>query len=562
VGFAIRHTSLFSLRDTIEPLLIRIQEICAQFHILSLNREIEACQNLLRQDQLIEVAVLGQFKAGKSSFLNSLIGKPVLPVGVVPVTTTITRLQYGKRGKATVRHYDGKQNEVDISVVEEFTSEAKNPGNHKNVEFVDLELPSLGKYPGLRMVDTPGLGSIFRDHMKTSANWLPEAGTAMVAISSERPLADNDLQLIRDLRRHTPKIVLLLTKADLLDPEQQKEVVQFFRTALQRELHEEFPLFLYSTRLDTDRWKQRLEEEIFRPLSVNREEEFRSILRHKIRSLGKGCLNYLEIALKTSVQADQDREGLRRLILDDKVNYTLIGEELSRIARENARQTRLLILQRLENLEEPGLKRKLAEKLRQEMPSWDGNLWKLTRSYEGWLEENLREELIRISQTESRHFLGTLHKAHAGLSRSLEIFRSLLGGKVEKVLGVKLSETEWEIEIAEPGQPDIKTGRAFDSHLDLIWFLIPMSIFRGLFQKHFMGQIPWEAQVNLARLASQWEDRINRAIEGMKKQALQYVHDELATVEALLFQAGGQTGKIRRTMEELKEEISSRLAIS
>jgi hypothetical protein len=54
-------------------------------------------------------------------------------------------------------------------------------------------------------------------------------------------------------------------------------------------------------------------------------------------------------------------------------------------------------------------------------------------------------------------------------------------------------------------------------------------IFRGLFQKHFMRQIPREVQVNLARLASQWEDRINRAIEGMKKQALKYAHDELAT---------------------------------
>lgn len=556
MGLAIRNTSLFPLQDTIEPLLTRIQEICAQFHIVSLNRQIESCQNLLRQDQLIDVAILGQFKAGKSSFLNSLIGKPILPVGVIPVTTTITRLQHGKKEKAIVRHYDGKQNEVDIAAIEEFTSEAKNPANQKNVEVVDIELPSLGKYPGLRMVDTPGLGSILKYHMETSANWLPEVGTALVSISSDRPLADNDLQLIRDLRKHTPKIVLLLTKADLLSPEQQEEVVHFFRTAIQREVHEEFPILLYSTRLDTERWKQRVEEEIFRPLSANREGEFQNILRHKVQSLGKGCLNYLEIALKTSLQADRDREGLRRLILDDKVNYSLIGEELSQIARENAQQTRLLILQRLENLQEPVLKRKLAENLRQEMPSWNGNLWKLTRRYEEWLGETLREELTRISQTDYRHFLGTLRKAHAGLSRSLEIFRSLLGGNVEKVLGVKLSEADWKIEIAEPAQPDIKTGRAFDFHLDLIWFLIPMFIFRGFFQKHFMSQIPWEVQVNLARLASQWEDRINRAIDGMRKQALKYVQDELATIESLLSKAGGQTEQIRRTMTELEEGLS------
>ena len=173
--------------ETFEPLLRRIQEICDQFHIVSLNRQIEACKNLLQQDQLIDVAILGQFKSGKSSFLNSLIGKPILPVGVIPVTTTITRLQYGKRERAIVRHFDGREIEVDIAAIGEFTSEAKNPANQKNVEVVDLELPSLEKYAGLRLVDTPGLGSIFKYHMETSENWLPEVGTALLAISSDRP---------------------------------------------------------------------------------------------------------------------------------------------------------------------------------------------------------------------------------------------------------------------------------------------------------------------------------------------------------------------------------------
>ena len=560
MGSAINDSAINQIQNASQNFLTGIREVCNQFRIVSLNRQIEACEGLFTGNRLIDVAVLGQFKAGKSSFLNSLIGKSILPIGVIPVTTSITRLRYGTSERAVIRYFDGREEEVALGAVEDYTSEARNPSNQKNVEVVEVELPSLEAFAGLRLVDTPGLGSIFKYHMAASENWLPEVGTALLAISSDRPLAKDDLQLIRDLRKHTPKIVLLLTKADLLTPEQQKEVIQFFRTALQRELHEEFPIFLYSTRQETARWKQRLEEEIFCPLSINREEEFKNILQHKIHSLGKGLLSYLEIALKTSLQADRDREGLHRLILDDKVNYTLIGEELYRIARENAQQTRLLIMQRLENLEEPVLKKKLAERLKQEMPSWDGNLWKLTRRYEEWIGENLRDELTRVSRTEYWHFLGTLHKAHGGLSRSLEVFRSLLGRNVEKVLGVKLGEADWKIEIAEPSQPDINTSRAFDFHLDLIWFLIPMFIFRGFFQKHFMRQIPWEVQVNLGRLASQWENQINRAIEGMKKQALKYVHDELATIEALLSQAGGQTDEIRRAMDELRGQLE-RLAL-
>ncbi len=555
MGFAVTNVPLNAFPHTYHAFLPRIQEVCDQFHIVSLNRQIEACKNLLQQDQLIDVAILGQFKSGKSSFLNSLIGKPILPVGVIPVTTTITRLQYGEKERAIVHHFDGQQTEVEVGAVEEFTSEAQNPTNEKNVEVVDIELPSLEKFGGLRLVDTPGLGSIFRYHIQTSENWLPEVGTALLAISSDRPLAEDDLHLIRELRTHTPKIILLLTKVDLLSQEQQKEVVRFFRTALQRELHEELPIFLYSTRLETERWKEKVESEILGPLSINRQDEFNRILRHKVQSLAKGCLSYLEIALKTSMQAGLDREQLRKQILNEKVNYELIREEISLIARENSLQTREIIQNYLEKFHQPHLNKKLLEILRKEMPFWRGDVGKLTRRYEDWLHEILAEELDHISKTEYKHFLGTLKKAHASLSRSLEAFRSLLNQNIERVLGLRLAEADWKIEVAEPHQPDIRIGRTFDFHFGLLWFLIPMFIFRPFFERHYLKEIPNEVFVNLSRLAAQWEGRINKTIDGMKKQALKYVQDELATIESLLSRAQGQTEEIRKTMEELRKTI-------
>jgi len=561
MGLPIKDAPLVdSSPHTYQDLLPRIEKVCDQFHIVSLNRQIEACKNLLQQDQLIDVAILGQFKSGKSSFLNSLIGKPILPVGVIPVTTTITRLQYGERERVIVRQFDGREIEADIAAIGEFTSEAQNPANQKNVEVVDAELPSLENYTGLRLVDTPGLGSIFKSHIEISENWLPEVGTALLAISSDRPLAQSDLQLIRDLRKHTPKIVLLLTKADLLSPDQQKEVVHFFRTALQREFHEEFPIFLYSTRLETGQWKQKLENEIFRPLSINRQEEFNKILQHKVQSLGKGCLSYLEIALKTSLQADIDREQLRKQILNEKVNYELVRQEMTLVARENSEQTREIIQNYLEKVHESHLKKKLVEMLLKEMPSWKGNLSKLTDQYEYWLKETLAEEMSHISKTEHKHFFGTLKKAHASLSRSLEGFRTLLNQNIEKVLGLRLAEAEWKIEVTEPYQPDIRISRTFDFHLNLFWFLIPMFIFRSFFERHYLNQVPNIVVVNLSRLAAQWESGINKAIEEMKKQALKYVQEELATIEFLLSEAHGQTDQIQRMIEELKEQVE-RMAI-
>lgn len=223
-------------RDPIAPIIEKIRRIAGQFQIVSLSRQISACAGLLDQSPFVDVAILGQFKAGKSSFLNSLTGRPILPVGVIPVTTAITRLHYGPRERVLVRYFDGREEEAAVETIADFTAESRNPSNRKNVERVDVELPGLAEYAGLRLVDTPGLGSIFKYHRETSANWLPEVGAAVVAISADRPLAENDLTLIRELGEHTPRIILLLTKADLLAPEQQAEVVHFFRLALRQEV--------------------------------------------------------------------------------------------------------------------------------------------------------------------------------------------------------------------------------------------------------------------------------------------------------------------------------------
>ena len=300
-----------------------------------------------------------------------------------------------------------------------------------------------------------------------------------------------------------------------------------------------------------EQFKDRIEKEILFKLSQNSDFEFRKILQYKTASLVESCLGYLDIALKTSIQADLDRDQLRSQILDEKVNLDSIREELFIFTRETQKQTRVLIMNHLNAMQQQ-LKDGLVRRLADDMKTWKGNLWKLTRGYETWVAETMTEEMLRVSQAEHKHFYGTLKKAHAGLTRSLESFRALLNQNVERVLGVKLAEAEWKIEVVEPTQPDIVTPRSLDIHLDLIWFFIPMVLFRRFFERHFLDKVPWEVETNLSRLAAQWESSINRTIEEMRKQAVQYVRDELSTIDALLSQTQGQTVDIRATMTELK----------
>ena len=538
----------------IRNLLETISDACDRFQMISLTRQLEATRSLLEENPPIDVAVMGQFKAGKSSFLNSLLGQNVLPVGAIPITTAITRLQYGNKERAIVRHFDGRTTEVALTDIAEFTSEAKNPNNDKNVAIVDIELPSMQKYSGLRLVDTPGLGSVYKYHQSTSEHWLPAVGTALLAVSSDRPLSEHDLELIRELTSHTPNIILLLTKADLLSPDQQQEVISFFQQTLQRELHRVLPVYLYSNKSNTKEYKRLVEENILKTICANRDSEFLRILHHKVRSLSQNCLSYLRIALNASIQADLNRENLYERIINEKVNESMMREELGIISREHQRQTRPLIETYLGQFKSP-LTKKVTRTLQGDITSWKGNLWKLSRHYETWVAETLSEEMRVISKNEHENFLGTMKKAHAGFSRSLAAFRKFLGDNIEKVLGVKLAEVDWKIDVIEPDHPDISFTKTFDIHLDLIWFLIPMIIFRKIFERHFIKGVPKEVEINLSRLAYQWEKNVNNAIEAMRTQTINYIHEELFTIEALLSRTQGQTNDIKNIISKIEKTL-------
>ena len=80
--------------NQVENILNRIAALADGLKLANLRPQISACRNLLHARNVIDVAVFGRFKAGKSSFLNDLTGRAVLPIGVVPLTAVITPLRY------------------------------------------------------------------------------------------------------------------------------------------------------------------------------------------------------------------------------------------------------------------------------------------------------------------------------------------------------------------------------------------------------------------------------------------------------------------------------------
>jgi hypothetical protein len=180
------------------------------------------------------VLIVGEFKRGKSTLLNALVGEDLLPTGVAPVTAVPTGVRSGPRRRAVARFRDGTEREVSPEEVGDYVDETRNPGNRHGVARVDVELPS-GPPSGVVLVDVPGLGSIHRHNTENALATLPDADAALVVASVDPPVGEAELRLLRAVGRHAARVELVLNKVDYLGSDGRTAAEEFTRRALGRE---------------------------------------------------------------------------------------------------------------------------------------------------------------------------------------------------------------------------------------------------------------------------------------------------------------------------------------
>ena len=145
-------------RPSIEEVLhtlLRV-EVCGAVNTI-LREKLLSLKGKLAANQL-HLAVLGQMKRGKSSFINALLGAEILPTGVLPVTAVITEIKYGSVTCVTILRTTGQREEVGLGTLPSYITEAGNPGNKRQVVSVEITYPSPFLESGIILIDTPGIG--------------------------------------------------------------------------------------------------------------------------------------------------------------------------------------------------------------------------------------------------------------------------------------------------------------------------------------------------------------------------------------------------------------------
>lgn len=211
-------------------------------------RHLQAARARVAGDRF-NLVVLGEFKRGKSTLINGLLGRELLPTGVVPLTSVVTVIGTGKRECLVIAFQDGREQELPVAQLAEYVTEARNPNNARGVEMARIELDHELLRGGLELVDTPGIGSIHAHNTEVARSFLPRVDAALCVLDAGQPLSAGERELFIDAARRVPILLMVINKIDHLDAADRVAATQFVRSALSDLLEEtQWELFAVSAR--------------------------------------------------------------------------------------------------------------------------------------------------------------------------------------------------------------------------------------------------------------------------------------------------------------------------
>ncbi len=212
------HSEDTLLRDE-RALLRRLRTSLARVDASS--DQLDALDHSIEQlDELFLLVVVGEFNAGKSAFINAVIGKQVMEEGVTPTTAVITVLEYGEVAEQSMRQTGLRVMKAPVEILRH-----------------------------IRIVDTPGTNAIIREHETMTSEFVPRADLVFFVTSADRPFTETEREFMDRIRAWGKKIVIVVNKSDILEgPGQVNEIRNFVYENAQRLLGFKPEIFFVSAK--------------------------------------------------------------------------------------------------------------------------------------------------------------------------------------------------------------------------------------------------------------------------------------------------------------------------
>ena len=374
--------------------LDRMAAMAEQLGEGSLSAEVRHLVTRIKEGRFF-VACVGQFKRGKSTLLDAFVGEPILPTGVVPVTTVPTVLRYGDTRTARVL-IDTRWRTIRPEDLPLYVSEELNPENSKQVAGVEVFLPSPLLASGMCLVDTPGIGSVFSGNTETTRDFIPQIDAAILVVGADPPISGEELALIEAVAANVDEILIVLNKIDRVSTAERQQASEFATKVLEGRLkrsvgqiYEVSALNRLNNSTDADDWKK-LSEDLSRLASKSGQAMTRSAAERGLRrfsaSLQRSIDERVRALREPIANSEQRIANLRQTVSQAEQSLRDLGALFS------AEQVRLAMT----------LLGRRKEFLKQVLPIAREEFKRETRAVATRFGPSRRRELMAIAQTVAR----------------------------------------------------------------------------------------------------------------------------------------------------------------
>lgn len=276
------HSSLEELSSSSSRFIQLLEENLPQSPTLSLLKDFQ--KDLMNNKQMI--TVLGEFKRGKSTLINAILGEELLPSNVLPTTATVQAIHTGSTRAMNVHYINGLNEELPLYSSHLKTLTYDGEIDHASVHHVEIILPNTNLPAHTILVDTPGVGDLNDHQLDVTYSYIPRSDLIVFVIDMTAPLKKSEIQYLIHtvLPLHHGNIIFAANFADRLEEEEYDEVIEFMRKRLKKITQlSELSLFPVSAldALTGDRTEiDELLEEILAKLEDGRASQAKSELFH------------------------------------------------------------------------------------------------------------------------------------------------------------------------------------------------------------------------------------------------------------------------------------------
>ena len=172
------------------------------------------------EENTFQVLVVGEAKRGKSTFVNALIGRDILPTDVDIATSQVFRVCHAESEAYRLRFEDNSQQEISVAGLHLHGSQAAADADgmprpdDKIIRWIEVDVPAQFLPANVSILDTPGLGALYAAHRKITYKLVPHADAVLFVLDSQAPIGEPEMQLVSRLLEVTRSILFVQTKID------------------------------------------------------------------------------------------------------------------------------------------------------------------------------------------------------------------------------------------------------------------------------------------------------------------------------------------------------------